>query len=77
MSNQANGNGNGTSLLNGAHKRAAALPSFRAASLFSGIGGFDLGLERAGFDITFQCELNKFCRAILKGSTRSSLMTLS
>lgn len=39
---------------------------FKAASLFSGIGGFDIGLERAGFDITFQCEINKFCRSILQ-----------
>lgn len=38
---------------------------FRAASLFTGIGGFDLGLEREGFEITFQCEIDKFCRSIL------------
>ncbi|MFH1707512.1 MAG: DNA (cytosine-5-)-methyltransferase [Planctomycetota bacterium] len=36
------------------------------ASLFSGIGGFDLGFENAGFRTTFQCEINKFCLAILK-----------
>ena len=66
MSEHANGKSNGISPQNGARKRAAAAPRFRAASLFSGIGGFDLGLERAGFDITFQCELNKFCRSILK-----------
>jgi DNA (cytosine-5)-methyltransferase 1 len=35
------------------------------ASLFSGIGGFDLGFERAGFSVTYQCELSEFCRAIL------------
>lgn len=51
---------------NGEGKPGAAALRFRAASLFSGIGGFDLGLERAGFEITFQCELNKFCRTILK-----------
>lgn len=39
---------------------------FKAASLFTGIGGFDIGFERAGFDVTFQCEINKFCRSILK-----------
>ena len=47
-------------------KQAKVVPRFRVASLFSGIGGFDLGFERAGFDITFQCELDKFCRGILK-----------
>jgi DNA (cytosine-5)-methyltransferase 1 len=36
------------------------------ASLFSGIGGFDLGFQRAGFRVAFQCEINKFCTAILK-----------
>jgi len=66
MSPHANGKLNGTSPQNGAGKCSPVVPCFRAASFFSGIGGFDLGLERAGFDITFQCELNKFCRAILK-----------
>jgi DNA (cytosine-5)-methyltransferase 1 len=35
-------------------------------SLFSGIGGFELGFEAAGFEVAFQCELNPFCRAVLK-----------
>lgn len=39
---------------------------FRAASLFTGIGGFDLGFENEGFEITFQCEIDKFCRQILR-----------
>jgi DNA (cytosine-5)-methyltransferase 1 len=35
------------------------------ASFFSGIGGFDLGFQRAGFDIVFQCEIDEFCNRIL------------
>lgn len=34
--------------------------------LFSGIGGFSLGLERAGFKTAAFCEINPFCRAVLK-----------
>lgn len=36
------------------------------ASLFSGIGGFDLGFQRAGFDVTSQCEIQPFCVDILE-----------
>ena len=35
-------------------------------SLFSGIGGFDLGMERVGFEIIWQCEIDKFCQRVLK-----------
>jgi DNA (cytosine-5)-methyltransferase 1 len=38
----------------------------KVASFFSGIGGFDLGFERAGMDIVFQCEINPFCQKVLK-----------
>jgi DNA-cytosine methyltransferase len=36
-----------------------------AWSLFSGIGGFDLGFERAGFNVTVQCEADDWRRRIL------------
>ena len=34
--------------------------------LFSGIGGFSLGLERAGMRTVAFCEIDLFCRAVLK-----------
>ena len=39
---------------------------FKVASFFAGIGGFDLGCERAGMEVVFQCEINKFCQRVLK-----------
>ena len=38
----------------------------RVASFFAGIGGFDLGFERAGMSVVFQCEINSFAQEILK-----------
>jgi len=40
--------------------------TFRANSFFSGIGGFDLGLEKAGFGPMFHCELDQFCKDVLR-----------
>ena len=34
--------------------------------LFSGIGGFTTGLEQAGFKTVAFCEIDKYCRLILK-----------
>ncbi len=38
----------------------------RVSSFFAGIGGFDLGFERAGMKVVFQCEIDPFCKQILK-----------
>ncbi|MBI2798953.1 MAG: DNA cytosine methyltransferase [Gammaproteobacteria bacterium] len=38
----------------------------RVGSLFSGIGGFDLGFERAGMSIAWQSEIDPFACAVLK-----------
>jgi DNA (cytosine-5)-methyltransferase 1 len=37
----------------------------RHASLFSGIGGFDLAAEWMGWENVFQCEIDPFCQAVL------------
>ena len=38
----------------------------KVASFFSGIGGIDLALERAGMEVVFQCEILPFGQRILE-----------
>src|SRR6478736_578020 len=38
----------------------------KVLDLFSGIGGFSIGLERAGFETVAFCEIEEFPRSILK-----------
>ena len=38
----------------------------KVLDLFSGIGGFSLGLERAGFETVAFCEIDETCRRVLK-----------
>jgi len=45
---------------------ATGAKELRMASFFSGIGGFDLGFEQAGFEIVFQCEIDDFCIGVLE-----------
>jgi len=36
-------------------------------STFSGVGGFDLGFERAGMSVVWQAEIDEWCRRVLRG----------
>jgi len=42
------------------------LRKLRVLDLFSGIGGFSLGLERAGMETVAFCEIDEFCQKVLK-----------
>ena len=56
--------------------RLTARAAHRVASFFSGIGGFDLGFESAGFEVSMQCEIRPFCNSILKKNCRMFLDSL-
>lgn len=43
-----------------------SIKPLKVASFFAGIGGFDLGFERAGMEVVLQCEINKFGQQVLK-----------
>jgi DNA (cytosine-5)-methyltransferase 1 len=40
--------------------------TYTVGSLFSGIGGLDLGLERAGMEVIWQSEIDPYCNKVLK-----------
>lgn len=40
--------------------------TLKGASFFTGAGGFDLGFEKAGIEIVFQCEKDKYCNQLLE-----------
>ena len=44
------------------------MPSLTVGSLFSGIGGIDLGLERAGHRVLWQSEIDNYACRVLKNT---------
>lgn len=46
----------------------------RVVSLFAGVGGFDLGAERAGFEVVGQVEIDKSCQAVLRKQFPNALL---
>jgi DNA (cytosine-5)-methyltransferase 1 len=54
---------------NKTHKK----PTLTHASLFSGIGGFDLAAEWMGWENIFHCENNAFCQKVLNYHFKNSI----
>jgi DNA (cytosine-5)-methyltransferase 1 len=54
---------------NNTHKK----PTLTHASLFSGIGGFDLAAEWMGWENIFHCENNAFCQKVLNYHFKNSI----
>jgi DNA (cytosine-5)-methyltransferase 1 len=48
------------------YERHRPARKLKCGSLFSGIGGLDLGFQQAGFETCWQAENNRFCQAVLK-----------
>jgi DNA (cytosine-5)-methyltransferase 1 len=46
-------------------QRFVIVPPLTFGSLFSGIGGLDLGLERAGMKCAWQVEIDPYCQKVL------------
>jgi DNA (cytosine-5)-methyltransferase 1 len=49
-----------------AGRKAARKLAPRLNSFFAGIGGFDLGFQRAGIEPAFHCEIHRFCASVLR-----------
>ena len=47
----------------------------KLASIFAGIGGIELGFEKAGFETVFQCEILPAARAVLKEHFQGEIRT--
>jgi DNA (cytosine-5)-methyltransferase 1 len=56
----------GTSAKSGEAKPLRHGTGLRVASLFAGIGGFDMAFEATDASVVAQCEIDPFCRAVLR-----------